>query len=220
MADHLTDEEQLQQLKHWWKDNGTSLMAAVLLGLIAYFGFQWWQNLQRQQSEQASVLYAELLQVVEVAPGASVSDENKSTAVYLTKQLQDDYSSSQYAINANFLAAKLAVNSNDLDAAETSLLWIASKADEPTKALADLRLARVYIAQKKYDAAFALVDTGTTDAFTSLNAELKGDILVVQEKWLDARQAYQQAIDTLGETSSFRRRLLPVKLANLPAGDK
>jgi predicted negative regulator of RcsB-dependent stress response len=220
VADHLTDEEQLQQLKNWWKDNGTSLIAAILIGLTAYFGFQWWQNDQRQKAEQASALYTELLQTVEVQAGESLSEEKRSTAQYLTQQLQDEYASSQYAINANFLAAKIAVENQNLDAAETALTWIIDKADKSTIALAELRLARVYIARKKYDEALALLDTEKAASFASLTAELKGDVLTAQKDWAKARTAYQEAIDTLGETSSFRRRLLPIKLANLPAGEK
>jgi predicted negative regulator of RcsB-dependent stress response len=220
VADHLTDEEQLQQLKNWWKDNGASLIIALLIGLTAYFGFQWWQNDQRQKAEQASALYTELLQTVEVATGESLSDEKISTAQYLTQQLQDEYSSSQYAINANFLAAKIAVENQDLDAAETALTWVIDNADESTKVLAELRLARVYIAQEKHDEALVLLNTEKAASFSSLTAELKGDVLTAQKDWEKARAAYQEAIDTLGETSIFRRRLLPIKLANLPAGEK
>ena len=60
MAEHLSDEEQLQILKNWWKETGTTLVVAVLVGLIAYFGFQWWKNSQQQKAEQASALYSEL----------------------------------------------------------------------------------------------------------------------------------------------------------------
>lgn len=220
MADHLSDEEQLQQLKNWWKENGNSLIVAVLVGLIAYFGFQWWQNDQRQQAEQASVLYSELLDTIEVQQGEKLSEEKQSTAMYLIQQLQDGYSGSQYAINANFAAAKIAVDNGDLDASVAPLSWIIEKADKPAKALAEIRLARVFIEQAKYDEALALLNTEKANSFLSLTAELTGDVYVAQEQWGDARKVYQQALDALGESSSFRRLLLPIKLANLPAGDK
>ncbi len=220
MADHLTDEEQLQQLKNWWKDNGTSLIIALLLGLIAYFGFQWWQNYQKQQAEQASVLYAELVQALEQTPGQTVSEENKATANYLIEQLEEGYASTQYTINAKFLAAKIAVEAKDLTTAEQSLQWVVEKADKATQALAQLRLARVYVAQEKYDEALALVDTDNAGAFTSFNAEVKGDILAAKSQWSDARAAYQQAIDALENAVGFRSRLLPIKLANLPVGEQ
>jgi predicted negative regulator of RcsB-dependent stress response len=220
VADHLTDEEQLQQLKNWWKENGNSLIVAVLVGLIAYFGFQWWQNDQRQQAEQASVIYSELLDSIEITDGETLSEEKQATANYLIKQLQDDYSSSLYAINANFVSAKIAVDNGDLEAAIAPLSWIIVEADASAKALAEIRLARVYIAQENYDAALELLNTEKAASFLSLNAELKGDILVIKEAWDDARSSYQQALDALGESSSFRRRLIPIKLANLPVGEE
>jgi predicted negative regulator of RcsB-dependent stress response len=220
VADHLTDDEQLQQLKNWWKDNGTSLIIAVLVGLIAYFGFQGWQNHQQQQAEQASALYSELLETLTVDAQQSLSEEKKTTANYLTEQLQNEYKSSQYAANASFLSAKTAVDDNKLDIAEKALLWVVENGNKPAKALAELRLARIYLAQKKYAAALVLVNTEVETTFLSLHAELKGDVFTAQGEWLSAREAYQQAIDSLGDSSSFRRSLLPIKLANLPAGEK
>lgn len=220
MADHLTDEEQLQALKNWWKENGSTLVIAVLVGLIAYFGFQWWQNQQQQSAEQSSAIYSELLEVVNVPANEALSDEKKATATYLIKQLQDDYASSQYAVNASLFAAKIAVDNNDLDAAETSLQWAVEHSGDNLKALAKLRLARVYASKEKQSEALSLLSGNDVESFTSLYSELRGDILLASDDVAGARTAYQEAIDTLDETSSFRQRLLPIKLANLPSSEK
>jgi len=216
VADHLTEEEQLQQLKNWWKENGVSLAAAILLGVTAYFGFQWWQNHQQQQAEQASALYSDLLESIQADPlGAKVvSEENKKTAHYITKQLQTTYSGSLYAVNASLFAAKIAVEDGDLATAENALKWANDNSSDAMKAIAALRLARLYVAQEKYDAALILVDSDAA-ALQSLNAELRGDILLAKKDISGARAAYQTALDTVGETASFRRQLLPIKLANL-----
>jgi predicted negative regulator of RcsB-dependent stress response len=219
VADHLTDEEQLQQLKNWWKENGTALIIAVLVGLITYFSYQWWQNYQQQQAEQASAIYTQFTEVLSIDGAEPITDESVSTAQYLLKQLQEDYTSSQYAANASLMMAKLAVDKGDLEGAETALLWSIDEGADSLKALAKFRLARVYLSQKKYDSVLPLVDDPEETSFLSLNAELKGDVYAAREEWQLAREAYQQAINTLGESASFRRRLLPIKLANLPSGD-
>jgi len=219
VAEHLTDEEQLQALKNWWKENGTSILSAILIGLLAYFGWQWWQNSQQQQAEQASAVYSELMDTLQVNNTQEMSDEAKSTAKYLIEQLQNDHGGSQYAINAVLFSAKLAVDDKDLAAAESSLLWVLDRADDKLTYLAQLRLARVYLAQKKFDEALALVQNDPVKEFVSLFAELRGDILVAQQNWSAARIAYQQALDTLGETQGVRRRLLPIKMDNLPEGE-
>ncbi|ODS22491.1 hypothetical protein AB835_13890 [Candidatus Endobugula sertula] len=220
MTDHLTDEEQLRVLKHWWKKNGSSLVTAVFIGVMAYIGFQWWQNYQQQQAEQASALYSELLKTIGVEHNNTLPDEKKNTARYLIKQLKDNYKSSQYATNASLFAAKMFVDAHDLKAAEQELLWATDHAREHLKPLIQLRLARVYVAQEKYPEALSIVDQKLVEQFGSLYAELKGDILAAQQDWENARVAYQQANGTLENTSSFRRNLLPIKLSNLPAGKK
>jgi predicted negative regulator of RcsB-dependent stress response len=218
VADHITEDEQLQQLKNWWKENGVSLVMAILVGLIAYFGFQWWQNQQQQQAEQASALYGDLLETIQADPvsGTVVSEENKKTAHYITEQLQTTYSGSLYAVNASLFAAKIAVEDGDLATAEKALKWAADNSDDAMNGIAVLRLARLYVAQKKYDDALALVDNDVI-ALQSLNSELQGDILLAKNDINGARAAYQKALDTVGETASFRRQLLPIKLANLTA---
>ncbi len=219
MADHLTDEEQLQVLKNWWKENGASLVMALLLGLTVYFGFQWWQNYQQQQAEQASVIYADILELTEAPQNghSSLSEEQKSTVNFLVEQLQNDYQNSLYAVNASFYAAKIAVENDDLDSAEQSLQWVIDHAEASMKPLAELRLARVLLAQEKYDDALSLLKKDETGSYISLNSEIKGDIFAAKEEWDSARSAYKEAINTLGDTSSYRARLLPIKLANLPA---
>ena len=222
MAEHLTEEEQLQALKTWWKENGSTLITAVLVGLICYFGFQWWQNYQQQQAEQASVLYSELLETVNVPANETLSDEKKATANYLIKQLQNDYSSSQYAFNASLFAGKLAVDGQNFALAEESLLWAKGKADAAMIPVVNLRLARVLVAQEKYDDALSLLNeeksAEVTDAFGSVYAELRGDILLAKNDIEGARVAYQQSLDTLLDPTGFRQRLLPIKIANLPTG--
>ncbi len=219
MAEHLTDEEQLQALKNWWKENGSSILSAILIGLLAYFGWQWWQNSQQQQAEQSSAIYGELMETLQANNNQEMSDEAKSTAKYLIEQLQNDHENSQYAINAALFSAKLAVEDKDLAAAESSLLWVLDRTDDKLTYVAQLRLARVYLAQEKFDEALALVQTDPAEEFVSLYAELRGDILVAQQDWSAARTAYQQALDTLGDAQGLRRRLLPIKMDNLPEGE-
>jgi len=221
VADHLTEEEQLEKLKNWWKENGASLAIAILVGLIAYFGHQWWQNSQQQQAEQASALYSELVEAIQANPvnNEPVSDEKKQTAHYITEQLQTNYSSSQYAVNASLFSAKIAVEDDNIDVAEKALQWAVNNSNDALKGVARLRLARLYFSQDKYDDALTLVDTKDV-ALISLNAELRGDILLAKNDIDGARVAYQEAIDNVGETASFRRQLLPIKLANLtPSGE-
>ena len=62
MADR-SEEEQLDIVKRWWKENGTSLIAGAALAAAGVFGWNAWQNYQQGQSEAASVRYQQLVNV-------------------------------------------------------------------------------------------------------------------------------------------------------------
>lgn len=226
MADHLSDEEQLQVLKNWWNENGRFLIAAVAIGLAAYFGWQWWNQYQKDYSEGAAAVYTDLSETVVIANGEALSEEQQKTAQFLIEQLQNDYANTLYAANASMLAAKLAVEKNDLDLAETELNKALNYDDDDINVIASLRLAKVYLGQEKYDQALALATYDKDDAFAATYAILRGDILAAKGDVELARNAYQQAIDLLesnpGDRSSgLQRQLLDIKLSNLPAaGDQ
>ena len=214
MAEHMTDEEQLQILKNWWKQNGTSLVAIVALVLAGYFGWQWWNNYQQRYAEEASSLYIELSELLATeADIDSLSDDKRSTVSFLIEQLQNDYGRTLYAANASLLAAKLAVAADDLSTAEEELLKAADH--DVIKPLANLRLARVYFAQGKLDEALATANYESDDEFTGLYAVVRGDVLVAKGDTTGAKAAYEQALATLPKDNSSSRRLVTTKLANL-----
>jgi len=219
VAEYLTDEEELQVLKNWWKENGTSLIAIVVIGAGAYFGWQWWNNYQRDYAEGAAALYDEMSTAIRVPEGGDLSDENRTTAQFLITQLQEDYSKTQYAVNASFYGAKLAVDNDNLDKAAQSLNWIIDNRSDESVILAKLRLARVLFAQEQYDDALALVEYTGNDRFSALFADVKGDLLLVKGDNSGAKAAYQQALDNADDQSSIFRRIVEVKLTDLASID-
>jgi len=230
VADHLSDEEQLQVLKNWWNENGRSLVLVVALGLGAYFGWQWWTQYQQNHAESAGQIYTELSETVAASNGEELTEEQHKTAQFLIEQLQSDYKDTLYAANASLLAGKLAVDKNDLTTAEAELSKALSFSDDDIQVIASLRLAKVYLAQEKYDQALALVgkdSLGSKDdegAFAGAYAATRGDILSAKGETELARSAYQQALDALEGTSArnggLQQQLLEIKLSNLPsAGD-
>ena len=217
MAENMTDEEQLQILKNWWKENGRSLVLIVSLALIAYFGWGWWNTHQQRQGEAASAIYSELMETAASNLQEALSDEKRSTAEFLIKQLQDEYGTSLYAVSASLLGAKLAVEQGDLPLAEKQLAIALKNADSDTKMIASLRLARVYLVQEKYADALALVEDVNDDSFAGLSAELKGDILTAKGELQQAQAAYQLALEKLSADSGQQKRFIEIKLSNLLA---
>ncbi len=218
MTAHLTEEEQLEALKRWWNENGKSTIAAVVLAVGGYFGWESWQTSQQQQAEAASALYQDLLEAAIVEPGQSLDDAAEATANHLAATLKDSHSSSLYAAQAALILAKLSVDDGRLDEAAVELEWVlGQKPDLELRLLAQLRLARVAIAQQDYDKALSLLaaaDGVELASYSSSYAEVRGDVYILQGMTDQARNEYQSALAQL-EASSSRRQILEMKLNDI-----
>ncbi len=216
MSAHLTEEEQLEALKRWWKENGTSTMASIVIAVAAYFSWQFWQTNQQAQAEAASGVFQQMMEAAQPQAGQALSDESRATASHLAGELKANYSGSLYAKQAAMLLAKLAVESNELDKAAEELKWVLSQSPSAAvKALTNLRLAKVFYAQSKFDEVIATLGKGDAGAYGSAYEELKGDALLAKSEPQSARAAYQLALDTLATGEGARRTLLEMKLNDL-----
>lgn len=204
MSDYRTDEEQAEALKKWWSENGKFIIAGIIIGLAAIFGWRGYNNHLAQQAEAASTLYEQMLV-------ASRTNDSENVGVY-AKRIIDDYQSSSYAIFAHLMLAKLAAEANQLDEAEDQLNWVLeSNAQEEFKHVARLRLARVLIAGDKLDIAEKTLNVSNTGDFSARYEELRGDIFVKQDKTDEAREAYQKAL----ANSAGEQPILQMKLDDL-----
>ncbi len=217
MADHLSDQEQLQLIKNWWTENGRFLIICIGVAAGAYFGWNWWTTSQREHAEQASALYSELVSSVETVGIEPLGDDERTTAGFLVEQLKNNYSNTVYAVNASLISAKLAVDKGDLDSAVKELRFAIEKGKEDLQAIAKHRLARVYLAQKNYDEALTFASYGKDDAFASKYADLRGDIYAAKGENSSAIAAYQEALETIANEDNIRRNLIEIKLADLSA---
>ncbi len=216
MSAHLTDEEQLEALKRWWKENGSSTVASIAIALAGYFGWQYWQTSQQTQAEAASAVYQQMIEASDVNAGETVSDESLATESHLAGVLKSDFSGSFYAQQAALLLAKRAVEENSLDGAAEELQWVLDQNPEASvAALTHLRLAKVRYAQASYDEALSELGAVEPGAFASVYAELKGDILLAQGDQQAARASYQLALTSLLDAERGRSTLLQMKLNDL-----
>lgn len=218
MADHLSDEEQLQLLSNWWKENRVLILSALVIVVGAYFSWQWWKQYQVDYALGAAAVYTDLSETIAGANGQALNEEQKKTAEYLIDQLQNDYPKSLYTANASLLGAKLFVDQNELESAETELALALAFDDVDIQVIANLRLAKVLYAQQKYDQALEVATYEKDDDFASAYAAIRGDILSAQGDVDLARKAYQEALDKLAVGSGIERQLLEIKLSDLPQG--
>lgn len=209
MAQHLDleEQEQIEQLKHFWNTWGNLITAVLVLAfgaLAAWNGYQYWQN---RQATQAAALFDAL----DVA--ASVGDVPKMAQAFA--DLRASYASTVQAAQAGLLLAKAQVDKGQLDAAKDTLAWVASDGgDKAYQALAHLRLAGVLMEQKALDEALKQVSGSFPAQFAALVADRKGDILMLMDKRKEAAAAYTDAYKAFDAESPYRR-LVEIKLQAL-----
>ena len=191
MAEYETEEQQLDALKNWWKENGRSVIAGVVIGVAGLVGWKGWGAYQEQQSLAASDRYN--------AMRASVIAQNLEAVIQQATELKDNYSFTPYASLGALLLAKAKAEQGDIPAVIENLQWIIDHGKQDTlQSVAKLRLARVFIAQETLDKAQALLEQDFPQAYQSLQAELRGDLFVRRGDMPAARTAYDKAIDSAG----------------------
>ncbi|WP_439106424.1 YfgM family protein [Congregibacter sp.] len=196
MESYRTEEEQVEALKSWWKENGRSTMVGVVLALGLGFGWQAWQKSQEVAAQSASNLYQQMLQALSIEEGQGASTVGRQIAT----ELKDSHRGSVYAQFAALHLARLAVNEGLPSLAEQELRWTLAMADvnDDVYQIAQLRLARVLADQDKQEEALAMLQGATTD-FVASYALARGDILLSQGKEADALVAYESALAALEE---------------------
>jgi predicted negative regulator of RcsB-dependent stress response len=203
----LQEQEQVDALKSWWKDNGKWVVGAVVIVLLGFSGMQLWKNYKAQQAGEAAKLYNEVMKQTTSNDPKRVNDA--------VAALVDKFGSSAYAPRAQFVAAQTNLLAKDTSKAKIQLQWIIEHAAEVNlQDAARLKLASVLLDEKKFDEALAQVNSVHADAFTGLYADLKGDVLSAQGKTEEARAAYKQALDKI-DAKSMYRNLVQLKLDGL-----
>jgi predicted negative regulator of RcsB-dependent stress response len=208
---HHSEEEQIENLKSWWKENGPSVLFGIVVGLGGLFGWHAWQDHKARQATEASALYTELLFKMEAAAAQPAVDEiNK-----LIDTIRTEYDNTVYGSLAALAAAKLAVEQNNTDAAIGHLEWAIKHGRQPEIAItAKLRISRLYLSQGKLEKVGSLLEETYPKAYTAVVEELRGDLLVTKGHPEIARQAYEKAL-AASEIAPYTRQLIQNKLDQL-----
>lgn len=212
MAEHLSEEEQLESFKRWWKENGLSTVIVVVLAVGGYFGWDLWKGHRQAQAEAASTLYQSMMDVAAIAPGESLSESKREQVVTLADQLKKDYSGTQYARYAAMLLARFAVENEDLDTATRQLQWAEKGADEGLSLIIKLRLARLEAARGNLDQAIEMLTGVDARTMASAYAEAIGDFQVLKGDKQAAYAAYQDALQKLLLNDNQTRAIIELKL--------
>lgn len=204
MALDLEEQEQLAELKAWWKNNGKWIIAGLTAFVLATAAWRGWQTWSYKQSAEASMLFDRAMQAVMMNDTKTIKD--------VTGQIMEHYGRSAYAAPAAWLAGRINHEAGDQKSASAQYRYALEHArDAGQEQLARLRLAAVLLDEKDYAGALELLDKPHDVAFAGLYAQLKGDVLVAQGKPREARAAYRLALEKLGDASPLKP-LVEIKL--------
>lgn len=189
MTAYLNEDEQVEALKKWWRENGTAIIIGIVIGLAAIIGVRYWFKYQQTRALNASGAYQHFLDAV----GKKTKD--KGAARELADSILDKYKGTPYAALTALKLAKEDVDANKLPAAAKQLRWAMKNPGHKTIAMiARLRLARVLVAENKLDDALTLLNQVKDATFDPRFNIVRGDILSKQGKSMQAREAYQLAL--------------------------
>lgn len=218
MEDYLSEREQVDRIRQWWKENGAWIIVGIGGGLLSLAGWNWWQSYKLDRAEQASAIYSV---VAEAATQGRVEDVRAGV-----DSLAAAHGSSPYLQHGRLALAAAMVNSGDVAAAITELEQVQAEASDPQIALiARFRLARLLVAEGAHERALDLVRTSGAGAFAPAMLEIEGDILAVRGDVEGAREAYRRALagaESLGaiiDAEFVRLKLEALEAGAAPGGE-
>lgn len=200
MERYETEEQQVEAIKGFWKENGTAILVGIGIGLAGLFGWQQYNDMVIEGKETKSMAFQSVLE--------SIDSENGLTEAEAFAKENGD---SGYAVLTSLIAAQKAVEKNDFEGAKMHLAMAAN--NSPSEAIADLakvRLARIENKLGDTAAALATLDTVVSASYNDQVQEVKGDIYVATKEFDKAKAAYDAVL-----AEQPQNRVVEMKLSNL-----
>lgn len=204
--DQIDEYEQGERVRAWLRNNGSSLIGGVALGLAALGGWQWWQGQQVQKQVEAAAEYEAFYKAVEA------KDDTKAGAH--AAALSQSFGESPYPVLAAMRRAELLhTQGKDDEALKVLDAAKGTKADPVLVELAQLRAARLLSGMGKHEDAIKRLDAFTDSSYPAVAAEIRGDAEMALGRRDAARAAYEKALASL-DIAAPTRPMVEMKLTD------
>ena len=204
MAYSIEEEQEINQLKDWWKENGKTIIVAFILGVGGMFGWRYWQAHQAEQIAQASAQYDALIY------SAQQDEQAKKANI---EQFVQANSKTAYAVFALLDEAKKAAEKQDFAAAEANLNQALTQSqDEVLISIVALRLSAVQFQLGQLDNALTTLNQVKGESFNARKAILTGDIQIAKGDKVAAKNSFEQAQQS---GTQLEQQMAKMKLNNL-----
>ena len=194
---HKTEEEQEDQIKNWWKENGIQIIGGVVIGIAGIWGWDYYQNHIYAQSIKARDLYLEF------------SVNNNSSTL---QNLSENFSDSSYQDEARLLLAKNQIK--NFDESRNTLLSVSNSSNKYLANLAKIRLAKLYINNDNLSEAETILNNLNDESYKGLKFYMQAQISEKKNDLSSAKNLYEESLKNLSEESGLKN-LIRLKVADL-----
>ena len=201
----LEEQEQLAELKLWWKRHGNLVVLTLSVVLVLFAAWTGWKVWEHNQAQEASAAYSDLQK--------AARENDAKTSNQIAGTILEQFPRTTYAPLAALVAAKVNFESGDLKGAKVQIQWVVSNArDGELQDIARLRLSGILLDEKAYDEALKFLDTKPSAHLEPLFASARGDVLLAQGKMAEAQRAFKAAQDKTPAKQVAARELLQLKI--------
>ena len=195
-----TEDEQVEQIKKWWKSNGRQIIAGAVIGLAGIWGWNSYSSYQDQQLLEARALYL------------NYASDSSNVGAY--EKLSEDFANSSYTDQATLLMAKNLFDEGNYSEALNLIEPLTEHSNSMISSSAILRLASIYLQTSQHDKALTLLKPYSDESFGGLVHNLMGDIYLDIGNKSKAQEHFSKALDAVTENSNLGQ-LIQVKLDDL-----
>lgn len=187
MTVYMSEQEQVEMIKSWWKKYGNIIIVVISLLLLIISGVRYWNWHKINIEQQASTIYEKMM-------FAYANNDYKQVRSN-SRRLIDDFKSTIYADVASLTMAKMAVDREKYNFAKKSLEFVTANSKSSVLiSIARVRISRLLMKEGKYQEALSEIGKVTDKSLLSIVNELRGDIALAQNKKDDAMEYYKKAM--------------------------
>ena len=98
MDEFQSEKEQIEEIKKWWKQNGSFIVTGMILGIGVLGGWKYWNDHKERRASAASAQYEALTQ--------AINQNDRNGAVDLLNRVTTDFGSTPYPGQAALAMAR------------------------------------------------------------------------------------------------------------------
>ena len=212
MDEFLSEKEQIQYIREWWQENRSYILTALIIVIGGITGNNTWKSSVIEKQLSASSLYESL--------AVEISENNLEAGEMIADQINEDYSDTVYYEKAQLAMAYFYMSqSRDEDAANSLRNILSKSSDSELSLIAEMRLAKIMLYQKKYQEVIDMLKGNIGHAFETKYSELLGDAYFGLEEFDKAEFAYMAALKNTNQAQIVDASLIQMKINDLPDND-